>query len=258
MPQTTRAFLGSSLGIFIIGLAGCATLPKPQPQPSPFLFHSSTVTCDQANHIAYRIVQEAGYTVTAFAPATNGGTGTMAGSKPRGAGEDTITAKITCGPDGIHAEGDYGHGPTAMNQRFPEYFFVRFTGMAEAAERGEVNAPGQILVKMKPLIGFETSLEFGALVNDVLPVRVDVINTTQRAYALEVETIVLLTRDGKRVKSLQANGNTFPAPPLTSLTLAPGASIKGYLYFPPGSYASGRGFVTEQDSQEREGFDVQF
>jgi hypothetical protein len=147
----------------------------------------------------------------------------------------------------------------ATNVQFSQAFYSRFKGTAEVARRGEEPKPqGQMQVVMRPLIGLETKLEFGSEVTQVFPVRVEVSNTTEHTYVLEADQIVLLTASGDRVKPLGESGSAFPARPLTSQTLAPGTSIKAYLYYPPGSYTGARGFIVEEESQEREGFDVQF
>jgi hypothetical protein len=69
---------------------------------------------------------------------------------------------------------------------------------------------------------------------------------------------MLMSSAGGRVKPLAEKNDVFPAHALTNQTLAPGTSIKGYLYYPPGSYTGARGSFTEPQSQEREGFDVKF
>jgi hypothetical protein len=113
-------------------------------------------------------------------------------------------------------------------------------------------------VVVKPLVASEAEFEFGTEVTQVFPVRVEISNTTKRTYLLEAERIVLLTPSGERVKPFLPSQNELSARALASQTLAPGANVKGYLYYPPGSYTGARGFVVEKGSQEREGFVIQF
>jgi hypothetical protein len=146
-----------------------------------------------------------------------------------------------------------------MNAGFPEYFAVRFSALAELAEQGDAPPPvDQTQVVVTPLKGFERVLEFGAPVKAVFPVRVEAANTTAHTYILDIEQIILLTPTRERITPLEENESLFPAPSLSSQPLLPGAQIKGYLYYPEGSYTEARGFLVEKDSKEREGFSVQF
>jgi hypothetical protein len=238
-------------------LAGCAALPMPTPMERRYAIFEPTLTCDQANKISYRVVEGLGYTVTSFTPASAGGGGVVRGARERPVGQDTVAVKINCGADGVHVNTDSG-GLLATNLEFPQAFFSRFKGMTDVVQRGEAPKPqGQVQVTMTPLIGLETKLEFGTEVTGVFPVRVEIFNTTERTYLLEADKIMLLTSSGERVKPLSAT-NGGSARMITSQTLAPGANVKGYLYYPPGSYTGARGFIVEAESQEREGFDVQF
>lgn len=99
-----------------------------------------------------------------------------------------------------------------------------------------------------PLEGFDSQLEFGHIVTDVLPVRVEIANATDDPYLLESEQVVLLTAAGEQVKALQAGARPFPVSPLSSQRLAPGTRLTGYLYYPPGSYTSAQGVLVEESS----------
>ena len=247
-----------------IGLAGCAAVPRVPSAPAPIPVHTPTLSCEQANRIAYRIVKDGGYISTGLTLASAATQGVLTGTKSRGeikgvqtraAGEDTVAVRITCGTDGVRAVGYYGKGPNSMNTGFPEYFAVRFSAMAELAEQGDAPPPAdQTQVIVTPLKGFDAVLEFGAPVQAVLPVRVEATNTTARAYTLDIKQIILLTPTRERIAPLAENESTFPAPSLSSQTLLPGARITGYLYYPEGAYTGARGFLVEKDSKEREGF----
>jgi len=223
-----------------------------------------------------------GYTLISVAPASPGRTGILKATREGAGGQEPVSVQVTCAADGVHVDANADSpldvasenalplgtmhqtsqlaaaGAPPPRVYFRRAFYALFTGMAEVAQRGEFPKPqGQMQVMMKPVAGLATTLEFGTEVTEVLPVRVEVVNTTTRTYTLEADKIVLLTPDGKRMQSLSANDN-FPVAPLTSQKLSPGASLKGYLYYPLGSYTGARGVLTEEESQEREGFDVQF
>ena len=86
----------------------------------------------------------------------------------------------------------------------------------------------------------------------------EIANRTKRSYQLDTEQVMLLSAAGGRVKPLAEKKGGFPMQALGNQTIAPGTSIKGYLYYPQGSYSGARGSLTEAQSHEREGFDVRF
>ena len=111
---------------------------------------------------------------------------------------------------------------------------------------------------MKPLNDTDMKMAFGVDSKKYLPVQVEIANRTKRSYQLDIAQVMLMSSVGGRVKPLAEKNGGFPAQALANQTIAPGTSIKGYLYYPMGSYSGARGSLTEAQSQEREGFDVQF
>jgi hypothetical protein len=88
-------------------------------------------------------------------------------------------------------------------------------------------------------------------------VEVKITNGTDRAYLIKANKVSLRAESGERVRPLEANEES-PTPVLTDQTIAPGAEIRGYLSFPPGSYTGARGFLVEERTQANEGFSVDF
>ena len=241
----------------ILFVGGCSPqLPRSLVAPL-YLAHvpTSQMNCEQANQNAYQIVKDAMYSPTVVTPATPQRVGTIEGTRPVGALNSHVTVTITCNADEVTGHGWYTLG--GRNQHFPHYFYERFLGMAEAVQRIAYVPPGQTRVTMKPLRGKDTIVEFGTEVANVLPVRLEITNATNRTYTCDTETVVLVTPEGKAVKPLSGNATSVPKPALSSQSLAPGASIKGYLYYPPGAYTSARGALVDQE-QEQEGFEVRF
>lgn len=261
--RANTAFWHWRLLIGITLLVGCSTTAPRSPSAPTFAPHIPKVmiSCKDANRIAFNIIKEAGYTPTTLVLATPERPGLLEGTRPRGRGEDVAQVRLTCAADGVHVKSDYGGSSLtgARNQKFSHYFYERFIATAHASHHHKPYVPPDSMqVTVTPLEGFDTQLEFGSTVTNVLPVRVEIANTTTEPYLLEAEQFVLLTAEGERVSALQQNGPTFPVSPLTSQTLAPGARLKGYLYYPPGTYTSARGILVEESSQERSGFDVYF
>ena len=88
-------------------------------------------------------------------------------------------------------------------------------------------------------------------------VEVKINNGTDRAYLIKANKVSLRTESGERVRPLEANEDS-PTPVLTDQTIAPGAEIRGYLSFPPGSYTGARGFLIEERTQANAGFSIDF
>ena len=88
-------------------------------------------------------------------------------------------------------------------------------------------------------------------------VEVKIHNGTDRAYLLKANKVSLRAESGERVRPLEASEES-PTPVLTDQTIVPGAEIRGYLSFPPGSYTGARGFLIEERTQANEGFSIDF
>ncbi|MBM4257209.1 MAG: hypothetical protein FJ147_15075 [Deltaproteobacteria bacterium] len=219
--------------------------------------------CEQGNRIARVAVERRGFKVTEFTPAAIGKPGIIKGTKE---GEKPGVITISCEPNHNVMMETSMDGPLARHKdfyitisNFYQGFYAVFKG-----ERGMVAAEAipasdnQMHVAMKPLNRTEMKMAFGAESKTYLPVQVEIANRTKRSYQLDVTQVMLLSPMGVRVKPLAESKGGFPAQALASQTIAPGTSIKGYLYYPAGAYTGARGSLTEEKSQEREGFDVQF
>ena len=88
-------------------------------------------------------------------------------------------------------------------------------------------------------------------------VEVKIHNGTDRAYLIKANRVSLRAESGERVRPLESSEDS-PTPVLTDQTIAPGAEVRGYLSFPPGSYTGARGFLIEERTQANEGFSIDF
>ncbi len=224
--------------------------------------------CEQANRVSYRAVERQGFTVTSFSPASDGGSGMVKGVRGGPEGQESVTLTVTCGADAVFIDTSSEDNPLLSSEdfylaigHFRRGFYAMLNGMAEHLQHqtiSEVQPQNQMQVVMKPLVASEAQFEFGTDIMEVFPVRVEISNTTKLTYVLEAERIMLLTPSGDRVKPVSPANDQLSAQAITSQTLAPGTNVKGYLYYPLGSYTGARGSITEEKSQEREGFAIQF
>ena len=219
--------------------------------------------CEQGNRISRLAVERRGFKVTEFTPAAIGKPGIVKGTQE---GEKPAVITISCEPNQNVAMETSMDGPLARNKEFYitisnfyQGFYAIFKGERGLLAVEKIPASdNQIHVAMKPLNGVEMKIAFGAESKQYLPVQIEIANRTKRSYQLDTEQVMLLSSAGGRVKPLAEKNGSFPAHALNNQTIAPGTSIKGYLYYPSGSYKGARGSLTEAQSQEREGFDVPF
>lgn len=219
--------------------------------------------CEQGNRISRLAVERRGFTVTEFTPAAVGKPGIIKGTKD---GEKPVAITISCEPNQNVTMETSMDGPLARHKdfyitisNFYQGFYAMFKGERSMVAAEAVPASdNQMHVAMRPLTGTEMKIAFGTESKVYVPVQVEIANRTKRSYQLDVAQVMLLSPIGIRVKPLTEAKGGFPAQALANQTIAPGTSIRGYLYYPAGSYTGARGSFTEEKSQEREGFDVQF
>jgi hypothetical protein len=226
--------------------------------------HPDIAPCEQGNRISRFAIERQGYEVKEFTPAAMGKAGIVKGEKK---GSAPLVITLFCSRnEGVVMETSMD-SPLLKNKDFflaisdfERGFFAMFKGERSliVSDQAPVLAGTQIQVMIKPLSSVESKIIFGADVMAVLPVQIEITNPTKRSYQVEADQVVLLTGSGRRVKPLTTSDKAFPAPAFTSKTIAPQSGAKGYLYFPPGTYTGARGALVEEQSQEREGFEVQF
>jgi len=272
-----------------LAVAGCT------PPIRQFDLKNQALTCEQANDYAYRTLQSMGFTMTQFEPATAAHAGTLRGTREE-RGTQNVTVGITC--NGTTAAIDASEDGKFLGQlEFKRGFYLAFTAIAaqsavsasiarEQALRPLEQKAGQGLhVLLEPVRGLGAKLDFNLDVaaGGVLPVRVTINNVTPRNYTLDPDDVVLAQKDGTRVHPLSVadaaqrvaadqkpppDGAAAPDPGevarrfqdklFTAHSIAPGANLQGYLFFPLADYVKGRVTLEDQASEEDEGFVVEF
>ncbi len=278
-------------GLLGLVASGCT------PPVRQYALKNQKLTCEQANDYVYRTLRSLDFTLTAFEPAASGHPGTVKAvrNQPMG-GTQYVTVTVKCGDTvDIDASED---GRLLGQVDFKRSFYMAFTGVvtqaavSEAEARAEAQRPVQekkekgLRVLLEPVAGLGAKLDFDfdLAAAGVLPVRVTINNASLRAYNLEPDDIVLIQSDGGRVRPLSVDDVTqrvvqaerqkqgsAPAavdPAAVSRKLqerlmqphvvAANQMVRGYLYFPLGTYKKGRVTLEDQESEEAEGFVVEF
>lgn len=226
--------------------------------------HPDIAPCEQGNRISRLAIERRGYQVKEFTPAAIGKAGIVKGEKK---GESPLVITLFCSRNnGVVMETNMDSAVLKNKDfflaisDFERGFFAMYKGERSLIVSDQASAPtgNQVQVTMKLLSSVESKIIFGTDVTTVLPVQIEITNPTKQSYQVETDQVFLLTSSGQRVKPLSENEKTFPTPAFTSKIVAPQSGAKGYLYFPPGTYKGARGALVEEQSQEREGFEVQF
>jgi hypothetical protein len=209
-----------------------------------------------------------------------------------------VTVKIDCAPGGTSVDAsedgkllgqlDFKRGfflsftaGQAMEERRRE--------METKVEQGQAAAPPErqgLQVLVEPIRGQAAKLDFNLdlAAAGVLPIRIRVLNPTARRYKNGADDVQLTRADRERVAPLPereavarvaAAKDPASGTPITTLSegalgellgrlqftatdIAPHSEAKGYLYFPLADYLRARVVLTDTESEESEGFVVQF
>jgi len=245
--------------VLLLLATGCPTPPQyREAQPG--------LSCDRATRVAYRTLQELGYTVTELTPATPGSNGTVAGTKTRRDGSQTTgRVRIECDAAGANLV-------PIEDAAFPDYEFSRAFGYSfkSLIQQPDVEAPKAEIgleVLVDALTPEECTLDLGgpATVGGAVPVRITIRNHTDRAVVVDPKRIDLMTAAGDARSPLGggaldaalaggAAGARVRKEQLTGRKVPPETTLEGFLVYPPGTYREAQIGIEDVETGETEGF----
>jgi hypothetical protein len=250
-----------AVGVVSFTLAGC--LPKQPPRKRTI--EAPQLSCEEANRLSYRAVNALGYSIVSLQVARPGQPGHILARKER-VPDGRVT--ITCNETGAIVEPEKttlpiptlvgGERPNEFPQMFTQSFNIIRSAKAIISQQG----PGEgLTMTMTPLNSFESQMTLGADLpaNGVLPIKVEIHNNTPRPYGFDAGKVYLQSvGGGDRIAPV--------APPAAGqgkalqgeITIQPGQSVTGYLFYPAGNYSSARTTLVDKENDEGEGFSVQF
>jgi hypothetical protein len=270
-------------------IAGCISMQE------QYNVRRSNLACEDANRYAHQSMRSLGYTVTEFRLASIGQEGMIKGTKSGERGEShTSKVQIRCEPGEVQlsaAEEQF----LKQDLTFTRGFFLTFTSLADHSvesaswerQRSGGTTGGGVKFKIQPQIGLETKLDFGEDLAGagILAVKVTVENGSDRTYKLDPASIELRPVEGDakvvqiapaaaaaalaRAAAADAGEGAPPPDPqrleallrkraLTARTLRPGDQAEGFVYFPAGRYRRARATLIDVETEEPEGFLVEF
>lgn len=243
-----------------IGSIGCL----PQQPPRKRTIEAPTLSCEEANRLAYRTVTVLGYSAASLQVASPGQPGHILATK-EGAKDGKVT--ITCTSGGAVVEPEKtgvpipslagGERPNEFPQIFTQTFNILRNTQDVVAKQGPEKG---LTMTMTRLNSFESQIELGTDLpaSGVLPIKVVISNNTPRPYGFDASQVVLMSAGGGRVSPVAppaaGQGKTLQG----DITIQPGQTLTGYLFYPAGSYSSARTTFVDKETDEGEGFSVQF
>jgi hypothetical protein len=251
-------------------LAGCATGNVPhhatieRPPPAPTKIDDPSMSCEEANSVAYKTVNVMGYNPTSVTVATPGGSGEIIAEKDGTRGGKVV---IECHSGGGASVEGFEGGlpiPSLVGGENPHKFYNQFrrsfTLVRESETRAQQVSEKGLVVKMTKLNSVESRIELGADLpaSGVLPIKVMITNNSPRPYGFDTSRVFVMSASGGRVAP--------SAPPAAGqgkalqgeMTIEPGQTVSGYLFYPNGNYTSARTTVVDKENDEGEGVAIQF
>jgi hypothetical protein len=266
-----------------------------------YTLRNLSLSCDEANRATYRTLDAMGFAVTDFKPATAAAAGVAKGNRETGEPgltTERVTVRINCssGATTIDARED---GKVLGQVDFKRAFFLSFTAgqameerrreMEERIAQGAVEPSRErrgLQVLVEPVRGQAAKLDFeiDLAAAAVLPIRIRVVNPTDRRYTMSPDDVQLTRADRTRAAPLPTReavtrvaaakdpGTGAPVTDLstdalserlgrlrfTATRIEPRSEAKGYLYYPLAEYRRARVVLTEVESDEAEGFVIEF
>lgn len=232
--------------------------------------------CSEAVRVASGALLRLGYIIGPVQAPQAGVPGTVVGHRNTGwaltdpvpGTEYTATVTITCSNRGADFD-------AVTDQPLPGAlgFKTDFaSAVRKVAERRTVrprlaeNPETGLVIGVEPLRGSAASSAFDANLSGagITPVRVKIDNRSDRTYLFAGARVQLVTQEGARVDPLPID-RAAPAAraemrqrQIADGVLAPQAVVSGFLYFPASAYRRATLVLIDQESEEEEGFSVEF
>jgi len=252
------------LRLLVLSLGAVIISCVPQQPPRKRTIEAPTMSCEEANRLAYRTVTVLGYSAASLQVASPGQPGYILATK-EGAQDGRVT--VTCMSSGAIVEPEKTGIPIpslAGGERpneFPQAFMRAFNILRNTQEVVAKQGPEKgLTMTMTRLNSFESQIELGTDLpaNGILPIKVVISNNTPRPYGFDASQVVLMSAGGGRVSPVApptaGQGKTLQG----DITIQPGQMLTGYLFYPAGSYSSARTTFVDKETDEGEGFSVQF
>lgn len=247
------------LPLLLLGLAalGCAGRYVRIEQPG--------VPCHQAQGLAIEAVRRMGFSVQEVLPPAPGVPGMIRAERPSGGRTQQALVQIFCTTAGAEVE---ARSEGVSDLGFRNDFEKSFRISTSAPRPVRTAAPAGIDVLVLPERADAGGIGADLRGTGLLPVRVRITNSTPRRLRLAPEAITLIGTGSTRVRPLSeaaalakvpaSDRGTVESNLLGAGTIGKGETVSGYLLFPFASYTGARVTLEEEESEETEGFSIDF
>lgn len=256
---------------------GTTTLPGSF--PAQVSLERPGMTCRSATAAARTALKRMGYAIDTVLPPAPGSTGEIRALRHTGwssgyAGDAyQVAVRLICDDRGSVIEAATEE-PLSKRLAFKRDFPVEIERAVSVRVRQPRIAarqpPAKLRVAIKPLVGSEAAQQIGGTpeILRVTPVRVSITNHTDLLYRFQVNRLQLVTEEGSPRRPFAVEEVVARVPPdwrervrskhLTDSDLAPGTTISGYVFVPAAAYRRAKLALIEAESEEAEGFSVEF
>ena len=234
--------------------------------------------CSEGERVARAALLRLGYDGGVVTPAQPGTPGTVVGHKAGGydyvtnaaTQQYTATVTITCSNAGATLDAVTDE-PLPGSLTFKSDFASTVDAVAarriqrpHLASRPELG----MVISVEPLRSGDARSALGVDLpaDGVTPVRLTIDNRTDRTYAFAGKRVRLESQEGARAKPLTdaeiaKHADAVPAvreEMIADAVIEPHGVIKGFLYFPASAYRRATVVLIDQETEEEEGFSVEF
>jgi hypothetical protein len=226
------------------------------------------LTCVEAQRIAIDTVRRMGYTITETTNATPGTPGVIIASRTEGTSTRGLMVSVACTTMGAQVEAKSDQtGINGLN--FSSEFRRNFEAATVNRPPPRPPAASGVDVLLTPERGSSfADLGVDLSTAGILPVSVRITNHTARAYRFQVKGVRLRTAAGDRIAALGSDalsaqvGSTAASglqqKALRDQDIKPNDTLTGFLFFPFNSYTRARVELIDKQSDEAEGFSIEF
>jgi hypothetical protein len=272
IPRTVQRYLALAL-LFLAGCAASAGLTSSRAT-------IKGMPCSEAARVARGALLRLGYDGDVVTAANPGTPGKVVGYKAGGydyvtnAATKTYTATVTLTCSNAGATLD-----AVTDEPLPGSLTFKgdFANMADAVAARRIQRPQLasrpptgMVITIEPLRGSEARSALGVDLpaDGITPVRLTIDNRTDRTYAFAARRVRLESQEGERTAPLtaaevgkragDAGQQAASEHAIADAVIAPHAVIKGFLYAPASAYRRATVVLIDQETEEEEGFSVEF
>jgi len=287
MPGVSQRYLALAALLFLTACASPrlpppiarGTTPLPGSFPAQVSLERPGMTCRAATAAARTALKRMGYEIDTVLPPTPGSTGEIRAVRHTGwsagyAGDAYQAAvRLVCDDRGSVIEAATEEGLSerlAFKRDFPVEIERAVSVRVRQPSIASHQPPAKLQVAIKPLVGSEAAHQIGGTpeILGVTPVRVSITNHTDQLYRFQVNRLQLVTEEGSPRRPFAVEEVVARVPSdwservrsahMTDSDLAPGTTISGYVFVPAAAYRRAKLALIEAESEEAEGFSVEF